>query len=660
MATNPLYNTNDSPNKATQPSKSVNDMQVFVNRNRNTFDLSYFNYKTQRFGQYEPFFVMEGVPGDTIPLHSSHQVRSLPMKSPFLSSLTLSKDYFMVPMQSILPNTWEMIFTNPASGDDVPADCMPIIKDNFIPTSPGSAIPDYSKCTSEQVKNCIFHMLIYEYFFSSSSLFAQLGLSNLPSGTEVRAQGPNRASQDFDSLFDAAFLGFYNANKLAIISSSVFGDVLFALKTLTPSQFMDYIRIGAVGISFIGQNTFDCSSFKEFFDIFDASPIRATRQFSIGINISRILAYQLCCQQFYVNTKIDPIYNAQIYRDNFFYVLKNALTEFGYDLFLESFIRNGVNVPYDFFSSHYFDKFVNAYNPQIITSSTFAVYEYLFAFRHVLKFGDYFTSSRTQPLGTDVNGQMNAPVVGEKVAAIDMSKSIVMQRFLNNVVKLGNDFGEYLRGIFGTEPSPDYHFPKFISHQEFNVSGFEVANSNDSEQGKLVTNLNTNDDKFAFEIRVDMPCIILGISNFNCPRVYSASISRFAFHNDRFDMFNPMLQYIGDQPVNKIEMFKHWVGSDIFGYQSRHSEYKQNYSIASGSFYDLLPSWSFIVDNLDNNDFTGGESQGSYALRCKPSEFDRFYSALSGLSLGHAFHFIVVYNNKVMASRPMAVNPSIL
>lgn len=110
MATNPLYNTNDSPNKATQPSKAVNDMQVFVNRNRNTFDLSYFNYKTQRFGQYEPFFVMEGVPGDTIPLHSSHQVRSLPMKSPFLSSLTLSKDYFMVPMQAILPNTWEMIF----------------------------------------------------------------------------------------------------------------------------------------------------------------------------------------------------------------------------------------------------------------------------------------------------------------------------------------------------------------------------------------------------------------------------------------------------------------------------------------------------------------------------------------------------------------------
>lgn len=45
---NPLYNTNQSPNGATAPAKAVTETQVFVNRNRNTFDLSYFNYKTQQ------------------------------------------------------------------------------------------------------------------------------------------------------------------------------------------------------------------------------------------------------------------------------------------------------------------------------------------------------------------------------------------------------------------------------------------------------------------------------------------------------------------------------------------------------------------------------------------------------------------------------------
>ena len=169
MAQNPLYNPNDSPNNATQPSKAVNDSEVFVNRNRNTFDLSYFNFKTQRFGQYEPFFVMEGVPGDTIPLSSSHNVRSLPMKSPFLSSLILSKDYFMVPMQAILPNTWEMIYANPASGDDVPEDanCLwDIFNLSFLATVSPTSISNVTKLKIA---------FILESLFSSASLAANLG-----------------------------------------------------------------------------------------------------------------------------------------------------------------------------------------------------------------------------------------------------------------------------------------------------------------------------------------------------------------------------------------------------------------------------------------------------------------------------------------------------
>ena len=119
---NPLYQTNDSPNAATQPTKAVNRQGVSVPRSHNTFDMSYFMYKTQHYGTLEPFFVMEGVAGDKIPLQSSHDVRTFPMSSPFLSKLKLNKDYFMVPMQAILPNSWEYIFKNPSQGDDVPED----------------------------------------------------------------------------------------------------------------------------------------------------------------------------------------------------------------------------------------------------------------------------------------------------------------------------------------------------------------------------------------------------------------------------------------------------------------------------------------------------------------------------------------------------------
>lgn len=650
MASNPLYNTNDSPNGATQPSKAVNDTQVFVNRNRNTFDLSYFNFKTQRFGQYEPFFVMEGVPGDTIPLHSSHNVRSLPMKSPFLSSLTLSKDYFMVPMQAILPNTWEMIYANPASGDDVPDDANCLFEPfriSFL-ANLGSNI---------QISNAskIKIAFILESVFSSASLPALLGYSmqeTLKGKVNSFDHYFNNFISDLVTLgLDSLTFNFPDNNQVTIAFGSVPSSVL-----------CDYLRYNYPYLTSVaGNSSVSLSPFSEWFSqndyflqVWD----------SIKLNISRILAYQLSCKQFYVNTKIDPIYNAQIYRDNFFYLLKNLMTAFGSSLSYESFTRNGISVPYDFFSAHYLDKLwpsVSVVTTDTIVDAYADIYFYLFSFNRVLKFGDYFTSSRTQPLGTDVNGQMNAPVVGNQVAAIDMSKSIVMQRFLNNVVKLGNDFGEYLRGIFGRDPSPDYHFPKFISHQEFDVSGFEVANSTETGQGSMVTNLQSGSDKYAFEVTVDMPCILLGISNFNCPRLYGNSRPRFLFHKDRFDMFNPMLQYIGDQPLHRIELNTDSEGADeVFGYNSRNSEYKQAFSVASGGFLYELPSWSFIADFGPDYAAIPSRHQGPDFIRVYPFEFDRFFAILSGASLSQAFHFIVVYNNKVMASRPMAVNPSIL
>ena len=648
MATNPLYNTNDSPNKATQPAKAVNDMRVFVNRNRNTFDLSYFNFKTQRFGQYEPFFVMEGVPGDVIPLSSSHQVRSLPMKSPFLSSLTLSKDYFMVPMQAILPNTWDMIFGNPASGDDVPADANCLWDFFKLAVFANTGDDEGSNVTRLKIA------FMLESLFSAGSLPAQLGYTfqeTLKSSTS-----------SYDHYFNNFCNTLYNSNLIILF---VFPDGTSTTidSSVPKSVYIDFIRHNYINISAVqGTGTV---SLAELVKWYNANEAFLTTWSDTYFNVSRILAYQLCCNQFYVNTKIDPIYNAQIYRDNYFFLLKKLATAYRITLNYESFTRNGISVPYDFFSKHYYDKIFHKSDFAIVSDERVDalsdIVYYLFSYNRVLKFGDYFTSSRTQPLGTDVNGQMDAPVVGNKVAAIDMSKSIVMQRFLNNVVKLGNDFGEYLRGIFGKEPSPDYHFPKFISHQEFNVSGFEVANSTDTGQGKMITNLKAGDDKYAFEVTVDMPCILLGISSFNCPRLYANARPRFLFHKDRFDMFNPMLQYIGDQPVNRIELNTDGeVESEIFGYNSRNSEYKQAFSVASGGFLYELPSWTFVADFGPDYKAIPTVHQGPEFIRVYPFEFDRFFATLSGMSLSQAFHFIVVYNNKVMASRPMAVNPSIL
>lgn len=130
---NPLFQSNNSPTRTTRPTKAVNEAPTHVRLTHNTFDNSYFNFKTQRYGKYEPFWWKVCTAGDNEPYSNSHNVRSLPFSSPILSPMKLNKDYFQVPMYAIQPNAWDYIFKNPNQGDDVPSDAQ-----NLFPLGSGN------------------------------------------------------------------------------------------------------------------------------------------------------------------------------------------------------------------------------------------------------------------------------------------------------------------------------------------------------------------------------------------------------------------------------------------------------------------------------------------------------------------------------------------
>ncbi len=669
---NPLYQTNDSPNSATQPTKAVNRQGVSVPRSHNTFDMSYFMYKTQHYGTLEPFFVMEGVAGDKIPLQSSHDVRTFPMSSPFLSKLKLNKDYFMVPMQAILPNSWEYIFKNPSQGDDVPDDayCRISLEALFVQilNFQSRCIDNLTDTTNLNIilRNFLGATLLLDVIFSSGGLLYSLGYNT---SRVAKIQNAVGTVYSFDQFLDVCY-NYLDVHSFSLtLDGKVFNYVSDPTKQdnshtyVSKHQIIDLLRYYFPYITDSG------ISLKS-----GITPLKfhfLQESFLTDVDLSRVFAYQLACYQYYVNPQVDFIYNSQLWRDNLYTLLDNFYFTVSNKHFSTndlSFDLNGVKVFYDFASKHYLNFLNDSISSVPVTlssfSSLYSLLSYIFGYNSALKFGDYFTDCRTRPYAP---GDMNAPVVGNNVSAIDITKSISMQRFLNSVVRLGNNFGDYLRGIFGTTPSPDYHFPKFISHQEFDISGFEVANTSES-QGILVTNLKSQDDKFSFEVEVDMPCILIGISYFIMPSVYSQTIDRHYFHLDRFDMFNPMLQFIGDQPVDYKELTTYYYNAggsgsdDTFGYQTRFAEYKQRYSIATGGFSDNLPAWAYVVDKVIGSErnilpFT---KQSPYFIRALSSDFDRFLSGLTGNSLGHDFHFIVVYNNKCVCNRPMEVNPNIL
>lgn len=662
---NPLYQTNDSPNAATQPTKAANRQGVSVPRSHNTFDMSYFMYKTQHYGTLEPFFVMEGVAGDKIPLQSSHDVRTFPMSSPFLSKLKLNKDYFMVPMQAILPNSWEYIFKNPSQGDDVPDDayCRLSLEALFVQIFmfQEKCIASFTDAENGQValRNYLGATLLLDIIFSSGSLLYNLGYNTSRVAKIKNAAG---AVYSFDQFIDICY-NYLNVRSFSItLDGTVFNYVSDPTKQDNTHTFVSKHQI----IDLLRQY-FPYVTSSDIVLNAGVTPLKfdfLQESFLSDVDLSRVFAYQLACYQYYVNPQVDFIYNSQLWRDNLFTLLADAVyTIASLELTPLTYSINGISVVYDFTSKQYLNSIFELF-PSLSATSTsfkslFSLYSFIFGYNSALKFGDYFTDCRTRPYAP---GDMNAPVVANNVSAIDITKSISMQRFLNSVVRLGNNFGDYLRGIFGTTPSPDYHFPKFISHQEFDISGFEVANTSES-QGNLVTNLKSQDDKFAFEVDVDMPCILIGISYFIMPSVYSQTIDRHYFHLDRFDMFNPMLQFIGDQPVDSKELTTYYHGDEgTFGYQSRFAEYKQRYSIAAGGFSDELPAWAYVVDKVlgVERNILPFVSQSPYFIRCLSSDFDRFLSGLTGNSLAHDFHFIVVYNNKCVCNRPMEVNPNIL
>lgn len=675
---NPLYSIGDDANKHTNPSKAVNSDQPKTSVFESTLDLSRAVFKTQAFGQYEPFEVIDVVAKDVIPLATSHNVRSLPTNAPQLNPLKLSKDFFFVPMQAILPRTWEYIFRQPSQGDDVPEDAMCHFSFQFIDSWFTHIRTNVTSSSTTSLNiSYLWLALSLECILSRGSLVNMLGKT---------------FDRDFDSFMDEVLsLDYVMRFQISSGTSSVVRTYATApvngivgSVVIQRSRFFDLVRHypeSVVTLSFLdGTSSSSTSSallgiYRKYIKLglfgsttFGNVPLDTTNPEDVstiasGHDIRRVLSYQVACAQFYTRGNIDSVYNAQLWRDNLFSLyqqLSPGLTP--------AFMSvNGVLLEYDVCSQHYFDiidtVLVDNYPPApaaVPKSKSQLIYEYLqylFGVRPALIFGDYFTDSRTQPLATD---DYNLPEAN--ISVFDINKSLVLQRFRNTVVKLKNSFTDYLRSVFSSMPSPDYHFPKYIRGYEATISGNEVAGTTPENNGQLVQNFVTGGSDEVVEVQIDMPGVILGISYFTVPPLYMNYQERFWLHQSRHDDYNPMLQYLGDQKVYSLELNRPSdLVSDSFAYNSRYSEYKQRYGVVSGAVgTSKLPGWVFVLDDKENPVRKDILHMNSRFVRFLPSDYDQMFPALSGSSLGNRFHFIVMYNNQCVASRNMLVNPQTL
>lgn len=680
---NPLYQASSGTNNATAPNNKLNDAAPSVRHTFNRFNNGYSHYTSASYGEYTPFFAQICNPADSKKFKSVSQIRTLSLHSPLYSQMKMNKDYFFVPYDAILPNSWQKIYRNPSQGDDVPADANTVIGDvrklvdfarHFAFIFNDFANKNKNLTDSDILLNGKFIYSAFplmDAFFSSAGLLSRMGYNNNHS-----------ASFNLGSTFYPSWdrcteilypLLFPNGVSMPFQYSS--GSVGYTFKiddsdNFVNSSYPNFITIsGRDALSFmryypenIMQNEAEFLAFlkgvrvklnNQTITVFDYFQDTSLEPKNYVLNYDVFVAYNLACAQFYTNGNVDPVYNAELYRDALNSYVKLFNSQF------DTYAYNGINVLYDAASGHYMNIALTMVSTELALDVLAAI-SYLrniFCIQNALKYGDYFIGAHTRPLAV---GDVTAPVVGDQVSAVDITKAIAYQRFLNVVVKLKNSFADYLRSIFGTLPAPDYHEAKFVSHSEGAIEGFEVANTTGQDQGNLVTLLHSVKENFEFELQVDMPGISLGIVSFVASRAYCQTRDRMFMREDRYDMFNTMLQTIGDQPIYGME--KSVLYTTPFGYTQRYMEYKQRYNIASGAFDDVLRTYCIICDSphaSSNALELLSPNVNPVSIRLTPRELDRFFTSVAW-SYGNSFHFICEFDNQVDDVREADYSPSIL
>lgn len=601
---------------------------------------------TMRFGEITPHMVIEGVPSDkNVSLRSSHKIDTYTLKAPLMQDIAYHKDYFAVPMQAILPLNWDKIQTAPKSGDDVPENASTV--SSLLVSSLLAHMQ--SLITSPTASDEPLERLQFIWFcrnvFSKGSLVNYLGC-NFPSFT-VREVEPTREYNP-DSLLEVIMPNFINNVEYL----TTFDNERIYTDSRTFANVRDFWLWVDENIGEVRSVTMSEASTLLFGFEFETEPYVTIDDF----NYSRLCAYQIVCHHFYSNDNVDYIYSADMYRAYMQSIINEALSDDNSTPL--GFNWNGIVLPYDSLSGGVIDwlidilGFKNAWTLRYLVG--------LFTFRRSLRFVDYFTGAKTRPVAV---GDLGVAVNDGKVNVIDVSRNIQRQRYLNAVNRTGRKIEDYVKGLFGVKMDYDYHNPMWLGSTSDRVYAVENENTGSDQFDKptsVTSTLKSNAERFAFEFDCDCYCVILGLSYFDIKRVYTTTTDKAFYVRNRYDMFIPEMQFIGDQPITKAEL---GIGDETgyFGYTTRDMQYKTFISRAVGGFAYNLPGWSFAGLNLKGltNKYDTGSISPEF-VRARPSEFDDLYIKLSYWSPAGYFHFIVATTNDISANRPMIMNPQII
>ena len=669
---------------------SRNCPQTSNRESYNTFDKSHQVADTQLFDEVRPFYMDAALSGDVKRMRFTNNDWSPVTNSQILTDVHKHRAFFQVPWSVIMPNTWEYLYREPVQGEDInwlsvapvltKSNMTRILENLFYYVKAGTSVK-FNLSLSERLIRSVY---LFYCMFGKGGLPQTLGVrmfSDTPFSSSQYTFTPERAFQRLCALFSPSGVTVSEGVNFSLLGGS-------GLLSFTPNYvvnptgsssrveykisssvdafnfFRDFIlysnpgtlggvnvdQIGSVGGSsvtvgdifsyvFTGRSVQTGGSSVAYYgsmvNLFNSLPDSWT------YNLMPLIAYQCLWYQFFTNDRVDPLYSAKSWQS---YVFSTFIgnNKTGASL---SFDINGTSVFYDAYSSYCITMLVGGIvNNDSLLDSVLDYLTELFVIRPSMRAGDYFTSMRTQPLAV---GGVNISVNADIVSAVDINKSLWVQRFLNAVNRTKQSIYDYLESITGVLPSRREVQPNFIAEEVYNISGQMIENTADS-QGTMVSILRNMQSNMLYDVFIDEPSFIIGVDSYSVQYVYPDSCNRIARMGDRLDWFNDFMQHVGDQPVYLDELYTPSNLSRLFnpiGYQLRYAEFKNKISRACGAFIsDVGPLNSWLI-LFGRDDFRGevndpGRSISPYMIRNHNQDFDVLFSSLSSVDPTNRYHFV--------------------
>lgn len=711
-------------NSPVERANSLNDPQFENQQGYFNYDLTHSEYITPLFGKITPSMHLDTVPADRVVLHEDVKTILNRIDGNFLNTINQYSDSFFVSLRSVFPMNYEKLIPNPLKGDDLPNSALPMVplaafimdycKGDYevdvegetynmsglwrdvVQVAPMEDEP-FVNVSNRAVSYVLSRISLLATVLSRGELLDYLGIQ-----FDYNTINPRVASvfqEKIDAFFDALYGSrnvylygqkddqylrgieiqttnndYDNGNAKRQFRCNTKEEWRQALADCFEAGLMPHF--GAVNIDWDDSNNYPLhkalnelgSIISQIFGQYELTDVDMyltevdSDNISLHdgghINIGKVLAYQQIIAQYFTNDKIDNIFSSEL----FMQLLRGVMYPSSDGLFTKEpvFNYNGVSTEYDYISAGGFWASLISNEIDGKANRQFIWMTLMLLIRRSLRYGDYFSTARHDMLA--VSDQLNIATTGSMVSPIDITKGLLMQRYLNAANYIGQGFLQYMSSEYGVKPSDTGVIPRFISHRKV-VLNNQITNNTADEQGKQTTNLVGYTDNGAFDVFIDDFGYILTLQSYDLLPIYKSGIENTYYFADRFDYFNPMLQGIGDQQIRLSELIGNPASYNTgFGWTMRNAEYKYKLSKAHGAFVNSLNGFclAYPLDNYFNSLTPAELKIDSDFIRDKAIYIDPIISHNTGCSPANYFHFTVACVNELRCARKIQATPSVL